>query len=397
MPDPPHEERFDFTHFLRQQHRGKYRRDRKRGNDRAKQGIRVGARHGPEDLSFHALHREQRQEGGDGNQDREQDRFVDFRRALEYVQQPVRKARLAILPGQRGPMRQMPVDVLEHDHAGVDDDAKIDGSDRKKVGGLATQHGDDHRQEQRDRYRRGHNDCPAQASEKSPLNDEDQRNAEQHVVQHGVDGHGDQVAAIVERIDPHTWWKGAIRVELLDRLANARDNLHGALELLHQHDAEHDVRDVVASGDAEPWREPDLHIGNVGEQHWDTALLGEHDVANILQRLHNTDAADIDRLLAHRDGAAADVGIARRNGIQDLRQSHAVGHHAVEIDLDLELLALAAQHQHVGNTGDGAQPAFHNPVLERLELHQVHAWRALELVAKYLADGSRWRDHRLHA
>jgi hypothetical protein len=35
--------------------------------------------------------------------------------------------------------------------------------------------------------------------------------------------------------------------------------------------------------------------------------------------------------------------------------------------------------------------------LQRLELHHVHLGRPFELVAEDLADGARWRDHRLHA
>src|SRR6185437_14755927 len=50
----------------------------------------------------------------------------------------------------------------------------------------------------------------------------------------------------------------------------------------------------------------------------------------------------------------------------------------VEIDLGLELLGLAAEHQNVGHTRHDPQPALHHPVLQRLELHDVHAGRALE-------------------
>jgi len=38
---------------------------------------------------------------------------------------------------------------------------------------------------------------------RTPLNQEDERNAEQHVVQHGAHCNCDQVATVIEGVDPH--------------------------------------------------------------------------------------------------------------------------------------------------------------------------------------------------
>ena len=72
-------------------------------------------------------------------------------------------------------------------------------------------------------------------------------------------------------------------------------------------------------------------------------------------------------------------------------------HHLVEIDLDLVLPGVAAHHGNVGDTGHDAQLALDHPVLDRLQLHHVHAWRTGELVAEDFADTAGRRDHRLHA
>ncbi len=71
---------------------------------------------------------------------------------------------------------------------------------------------------------------------------------------------------------------------LLHRGAHALDHLHGAFELLHQHDAGDDVGPVVTAGHAEPRREADLDLGDVGQQHRHAALLGQHDIADVLDR-----------------------------------------------------------------------------------------------------------------
>ena len=160
-------------------------------------------------------------------------------------------------------MREMAEDVFHHDDGAVDDNAEIDGADRQQIGGIAAQHRDDDRKEQRDRNGGRHDQRAAQVAEENPLDQEDQRDAEQHVVHHGAHRDRDQIAAVVEWLDLDAGWQAAVAVDALDRRAHARHHIHGALELLHQHDAEQDVVLIVAAGNAEARREPDLVVGNI--------------------------------------------------------------------------------------------------------------------------------------
>src|ERR1700709_85579 len=288
-------------------------------------------------------------------------------------------------------------DIFHHDHAPVDDNAEIDGADRQQVGGLSPHYRDHHSQEQRHRYGRRDDQRAAQIAEKHPLDQEDQRDAEQQIVQHRLHRDRDEVAAIVERHDLDAGRQRSIRIDPLDRDAHALDHLHGAFELLHQHDAGDDVGLVVTAGEPEPGGEADLDRGAIGHQHRHTALLGQDDIADVVHRGDDADAADIDRLFADRDGATADIGIARRNRGHDLRQRQAIGHHAVEVDLGLEFLGFSTEHGDVGDAGHDAQLAFDHPVLQRLEPHDVHARRSGQLVAKDFADAAGGRNHRQHA
>ena len=128
--------------------------------------------------------------------------------------------------------------------------------------------------------------------------------------------------------------------------------------------------------------------------HRQAALLAHHDVVDVADRAEHADAAHIDRLFAHRDGAAADIGVAGGNRVDDLRQSQAVGPHAIEVDFGLVFLGFAAQRRDVGDTRHDAQFALDHPVLQRLELGQVHARRTLELVAQDFADAAGRRNDR---
>src|SRR5262249_729766 len=205
-----------------------------------------------------------------------------------------------------------------------------------------------------------------------------------------------QLTAVVERFDLHAWRQAAVAVDARDRLAHARYYLTGAFELLHQHDAEHDIGLVVAASDAEPRHVAGLDFCHIGKQHWQTALLVDHDFVDVVERSERADAAPLDRLLADRDCAAADIGIAGRNCGYDLRQRQSISAHAVEIDLGLIFLAPATERRHVGDPWHDAQFPLDHPVLQRLELDQVHIGRTLELIALDFADAAGWRNHRRH-
>ena len=99
--------------------------------------IGIGPRHRPEDLAFDALHREQRQEGRDRDDDRKEDRLVDLDRAGQDPVQLVAEPRRTLRCRPRRVMGDMAEDVFHHDHGAVDDDAEVDGADRQQVGGLS--------------------------------------------------------------------------------------------------------------------------------------------------------------------------------------------------------------------------------------------------------------------
>ena len=54
----------------------------------------------------------------------------------------------------------------------------------------------------------------------------------------------------------------------------------------------------------------------------------------------------------------------------------------VEIDLDLIFLRVAAENGHVGDAGRRSAAALDHPVLQRLQLHHIHAGRAGQLITK---------------
>ena len=208
----------------------------------------------------------------------------------------------------------------------------------------------------------------------------------------------DQVAAVVERLDVHAGRQAAVGIDAL-RPPRARRCTTSMVRSNFCISTMPVTMSVVSSRPAMPSRgvKPICTLATSDSSTgtppcWVSTMLP----MSSSEPTH-ADAAHVDRLLADRDGAAADIGVAGRDRADDLRQRQAVGHHAVEVDLGLEFLGLAAEHQHVGDARHDAQLALDHPVLQRLELHDVHAGRPAQLVAEDLADGAGGRDHRLHA
>src|SRR3981081_2939182 len=94
------------------------------------------------------------------------------------------------------PLGEMAIDVLHHDHGGIDDDAEVDGAHRQQVRRFTAQHQDDHREQQREGKGGTYDHRTAQSAQEQPPDQDHEADAHHHDVQHGVCGDVDQDAAI---------------------------------------------------------------------------------------------------------------------------------------------------------------------------------------------------------
>ena len=142
-----------------------------------------------------------------------------------------------------------------------------------------------------------------------------------------------EVLAIVDALDAHARRKDGGIVDALDLALDLLDRRHALLAAAHQHDALDDVVVAVLAGDAQARLLPDGDRGDVLDQDRIAAALGEHGVAQVLDRANEADAAHHRRLRADIDGVAADIDVAVAHRLQQLRQREPVGDELVEIDL----------------------------------------------------------------
>ncbi len=188
-------------------------------------------------------------------------------------------------------MRKAAEDAFDHDHGGIDNQAKVDGADRQEICGFAAHHQDADGEKQRERNRRADDDGAAQIAKKHPLQQEDQPDPEHHVVEDRPGRDVDELLAIVDALDPHAGRKNVAVVDALDLLLDAPDGRHALLAAAHQHDALHDVVVIILAGDAEARLVADDDLGDVLHQHGVAADLGQHRVVEIVERADEANAA----------------------------------------------------------------------------------------------------------
>jgi len=132
----------------------------------ARQRVRIGTRHRAENVAFDAAQGEQRQERRDDDRGGKKDRpgHVSRRgenRMLLHVHDSLGGARRFLAFRETIGVRQPPEDRFDHDDGGIDDQPKIDRTDRQQIGRFSAKHQDAHRKEQRERNRRTHDDRAA--------------------------------------------------------------------------------------------------------------------------------------------------------------------------------------------------------------------------------------------
>ena len=182
---------------------------------------------------------------------------------------------------------------------------------------------------------------------------------------------------------------------LLDLLLDALDRGRTLLAAAHQHDALDDIVFRILAGDAEPRLMPHDDGRNIPHQHRVAVTLRQHRIVELLDRANEADTAHHGRLGAEIDDVAADIDVAVRQRLENLRKRQAIGDQLVEIDLQLERLGLAAPADDVDDARYRAEPPLQHPILQGLEVEHAVAGRADQLIAVDFADRTDRRNLRL--
>src|SRR6266852_5388470 len=297
---------------------------------------------------------------------------------------------------KRGGLRQPAEDRFHHNHGGVHDQPEIDRADREQIGGFPAQYQNDNGEKQRERDGGADDERAAQIAKENPLQQHDQKNAGDHVVQHGRGGDVDQVLAVVDSLDPHAGRQDAGVVDRRHQLFDAQNRWRALLTAAHQHDSLHDVIVLIEAGDAEPRLLANSYGGDILDENRVATTLGHHGAGKIADGTDQADAAHHGGLRSDVDGIAADIDVGIADGLQQLRQRQAVGDQLVEVDLKFVGLGLAAPARDVDHAGHGAKAALQDPVLQRFQVEHAVIRRPGQPVTVDFADRAYRRNPRLH-
>ena len=326
----------------------------------------------------------------------------------------------------------MAVDVLHHDHRGVDDDAEVDRADGQQIGGFAAQEEHGQGEQQRQRHVDGHDQRGADVAEEQQQHHRDQAHAGQQVFPNRAGGDVDQVGAVVIGLDLHARQQAAGGfVELLDQGVDVVQGGQRLVALAQQHDALDDfvlvvpdapalgVEHFAALGVAQ--RQAPHHVAearlvahhhallarrrtgpqrsafdHVVDAHRDVVGGAEHDLADladaafflgpevvacgdgvfhahrgfhgVLAHAQQPQRADHVGGAALDDVVAPDVGIVRGDGVLELLQGDAVALHPRRVGMDLVAFHGPAVAGHVGHARQAAEQPLQRVVLQRLEV-----------------------------
>ena len=179
----------------------------------------------------------------------------------------------------------------------------------------------------------------------------------------------DELRAVVRRDEPDPGRQG--RLELLHARLDARDDVAGVLGMAHDDDAADRLARAVEIRDAAAHLGPERHRRDVAQQDRRAALVRLQDhLLEIGFRLHVAAPANHELAAGELEQAAADLAVARPDGLGHLHDAEVEGAEPVRIDRHLVLLDEAADRRDLGDAGHRLQAVAEVPVLERPQVRE---------------------------
>src|SRR5438132_1876488 len=183
------------------------------------------------------------------------------------------------------------------------------------------------------------------------------------------DGAFDQIAAIVGRHDAHASWERGF--DLLDFPFYTVDNVERVFAVTHDNNAADGLAFAIQLRDAAPDVAAKMDAADVLHVNRRAVLDFEDNVLDVLDFFDVTAAAD--EILGRCDfqNAAAHIGVAHFDGVDDLAERNVVSNERVWIEIDLVLLHESADRGDFRNAFHGRERVTQIPILNRAQLREI--------------------------
>ena len=126
------------------------------------------------------------------------------------------------------------------------------------------------------------------------------------------------------------------RIEFGDLGVHAVQHLRRIFVAQQQHGSFDDVVLVVLADDTVALLVAELELAEIAHQDRRAVVLGNDDIAEIVERLHQADAADHVAELAAIEHAAAGIGVVGADRIGDVVERNIEAHELLRIELELD-------------------------------------------------------------
>ena len=232
-------------------------------------------------------------------------------------------------------------------------------------------------------------------AEEEHEHEQDQGDAFDHVVPHGVQCPVDQIGPVVmgHEVDAR---REVVFVDVFDLGAHALEYFERVLALAQNDDALDHVVFIGLAGHnpadaAQADLVADFHTTEIADADGRAVARIDRDRPNVRGVAHETEAAHDVHLGSVLDVAAAAIAVAIGKGVEHLAEGKIVGTQFGGIDQHLVLFGRTAEAVHVHHAWHGAHLPFDDPVFQGFQLNE---WKALgrgERVAVDFAHGCRIR------
>ncbi len=255
------------------------------------------------------------------------------------------------------------VDVLDHDDGGVDHRADGDGDapEGHDVRGQPHRlHGNEGEQDRDGKKERGHQRRAEVEQEKQDDQRDDDQLLDQRVLER-LDAGANQPRTVVGGHDFDARRQRGL--ELRHARLHGVDHLQRVGARTRDHDAADGLALSVEIRQPAPLCWSDAHRGYVAEQHGRAHLRTQHDLLEVLGRLHITPAAHVMLGAADLQDPPSHVRVGHAHLVHHGAQGNVECREPIGIDIDLILLDEPADARHLGDAGHGLQRVADVPVL----------------------------------
>src|ERR1700688_943742 len=331
-----------------------------------------------------ASQRINRQVSGDDHGDRIENRTVHIARGDED--------HLIQLVALAAAQTQLAVNVLNHHDGAINDDAEVDGTNGKQVGGFARQMKKYEREQKRQWNCQCGDESRPDTDQEKNQHDENKRHSAKQVPFDGIGGNANEITAIVERTHFYIRRQDAV-VQFLGFLLHPGEDILRLFALAQQNDALNSIVILFKAENTKPWCVTYLYSSNVLHSNRNTICAAHYDFSDVLGGFKQPDTTDVIKLASLRVKPAASIGIVGSQGTDDLHHREVIAVEPRGIEQHLILHHCAAEAGVVGHAGYTSIDSLDDPVFVCFQL----LWRTVRAFQNVTVDKSAGAKKRGHA